>query len=229
MSELLQTVQQRSGHDPLVWYAGYGSNTDLSRFMCYIAGGTPLGTDRVYVGCKDPSPPLAYRAFEIPYQLYFAGESRVWTGGVAFIGHTADSNILPTIVSAYLIKLSQLEQLAAQESGRQEIYAIDLKQLQDRGLQILGGGSGRYDGILQCGTYENVPIICITSPKIWPGFNTPAPAYLQTMASGLQGPIHGLTTDQVVAYLLQKPGVAGNYTAPQLHQLINLSNQAARV
>ena len=59
MSEFLQTAQQQSGHDPLVWYAGYGSNTDLDRFMCYIAGGTPVGTDRIYVGCKDPSAPLA--------------------------------------------------------------------------------------------------------------------------------------------------------------------------
>jgi hypothetical protein len=219
MSEFSQSARQQSGHDPLVWYAGYGSNTDLGRFMCYIAGGTPVGTNRVYVGCKDPSPPLAHIALEIPYQLYFAGESRVWTGGVAFIGHTADSNILPTIASAYLIKLSQLEQLVAQENGREEIYHIDLQRLRDRGQLILGEGIGRYDGILQCGTYENIPIICISSPKIWPDFTKPAPAYLQTMASGLRGAIHGLTTDETVTYLLQKPGVAGNYSAQQLRQL----------
>jgi hypothetical protein len=221
MTEFLQTAQQQSGHDPLVWYAGYGSNTDLDRFMCYIAGGTPVGTDRIYVGCKDPSAPLAHMALEIPYQLYFAGESRVWTGGVAFIGHTADSNILPTIVSAYLIKLSQLEQLVAQENGREEIYHIDLQQLQDHSQLTLGEGIGRYDRILQCGTYENVPIISLTSPKIWSDFNRPAPAYLRIMATGLRGAIHGLTTDEVIAYLLQKPGVAGNYNAQQLHQLFS--------
>ena len=41
------------------------------------------------------------------------------------------------------------------------------------------------------------------------------------MVTGLRGAIHGLTTDEVIAYLLQKPGVAGNYNTQQLNQLFS--------
>jgi hypothetical protein len=218
MTEYFQTVQNQSGHDQLVWYAGYGSNTDLTRFMCYIAGGTPLGTNRVYLGCADNAPPIAHTALKLPFQLYFAGDSLVWTGGVAFIGHKIAESNSPTLASAYLIKLSQFEQLVAQENGRDEIFKVDLRKLQDRGHITLGEGSGRYDEIMFGGMYKNYPIVSITSPIVHLTYNRPAQAYLQTMATGLTGDLHGLTTAEIVDYLLQKPGISGSYTALQLHQ-----------
>lgn len=220
MMESTQSAQHRSGHDPLVWYAGYGSNTDLGRLMCYIAGGTPTGTDRMYLGCKDTSPPIAHRALEIPYQLYFAGESRVWTGGVAFIGHDANETTVATYASIYLIKLSQLEQLVAQENGRETAYPIDLQSLPKSGILRVGEGTGRYDGILYCGTQDDIPIVAITTPVPHTIFNKPSPAYLHIIASSLRGNVHRLTMDELVDYLLQKPGIAGNYSEAELRQVI---------
>ena len=57
-----------------IWYAAYGSNLSLSRFMEYIDS------------CQDTSEPEELRPYQIPYDLYFAYHSRHWNGsGVAFI------------------------------------------------------------------------------------------------------------------------------------------------
>ncbi|WP_353626259.1 hypothetical protein [Bacillus sp. JCM 19041] len=70
-----------------VWYASYGSNMNLERFLCYIRGGRPEGSEVEEVGCADPSYPLQERNHLLPFPLYFAKDSDRWQKkGVAFIG-----------------------------------------------------------------------------------------------------------------------------------------------
>ncbi|MGQ4514658.1 histone deacetylase [Streptomyces sp. DW26H14] len=55
-----------------------------ARFRCYLAGGRPEGAARTYPGCRDPRPPAASALLRLSGALYFAAESEVWTGGMAF-------------------------------------------------------------------------------------------------------------------------------------------------
>jgi hypothetical protein len=50
-------------------------------------------------------------------------------------------------------------------------------------------------------------------------FHKPSPAYLRMIRSGLQES-HGLTTDDVVEYLKDRPGVLGNWTSDQLAEML---------
>src|SRR5260370_3864600 len=86
----------------LVWYAGYGSNLNRARFMAYIEGGSPPGSDAVYDGCTDKSPPIGDISLVLSHSLYFAGCSRRW-GGTAAAFITLETCDAPALARAYLI------------------------------------------------------------------------------------------------------------------------------
>lgn len=71
----------------MIWYVCYGSNLCLDRFMCYLTGkgnkdlNVKENTDRMFF---DQSIPKGFKNVEIPYELYFAKESKNWGGSVAF-------------------------------------------------------------------------------------------------------------------------------------------------
>jgi len=197
----------------LVWYASYGSNMDEQRFFCYINGGIPEGGSRDYAGCDDRTPPRDNRALDLPQGLYFAGESKVWTGGLAFITHEPSS--LPAKARAYLITANQFEQIAAQESWRETVTRFDLAAVREAGRMTVGDGTGNYDELVYCGELEGCPIISFTSPRHREDINTPAPAYLRMITAGLRK-AHGMSVEDAAAYLIQTPGIAGRYTVQQL-------------
>ena len=63
--------QETNGY---VWYACYGSNLSMSRFMEYINS------------CTDQTPPVEDRPFIFDYPIYFAKSARDWDdGGKAFL------------------------------------------------------------------------------------------------------------------------------------------------
>jgi hypothetical protein len=68
-----------------IWYASYGSNMNLERFLCYIEGGSLKGMKKIYLGCKNKNKPIKNKFFEITFPLYFSKYSHNWNGGVAFI------------------------------------------------------------------------------------------------------------------------------------------------
>mmetsp|Transcript_6136 Transcript_6136/g.18684 ORF Transcript_6136/g.18684 Transcript_6136/m.18684 type:complete len:259 (+) Transcript_6136:37-813(+) len=75
-----------SDTDDLVWYASYGSNIRLERFLCYLQGGTPEGGFVHCPGARDRSAPreaLPIRFLRLP--MYFAQFGRRWKGAVAFV------------------------------------------------------------------------------------------------------------------------------------------------
>ena len=100
---------------PEVWYVSYGSNMSRERLAAYLEGGRPRGARASYVGARDPSPPAADIAVELPGRLYFAGESSIWGGGVAFYDHDESG---PTAARAYRITAAQFADVAAQEMHR---------------------------------------------------------------------------------------------------------------
>lgn len=202
---------------PLVWYASYGSNMDAKRFYCYITGGTPIGGTRNYIGCDDKNLPRADTAIELPYQLYFAGESKVWTGGLAFLGHESSDG--KTLGRAYLLTVKQFEQVAAQESWRDKALQLDIDTLRKLGRAIMGDGSGNYDEMIYCGEQEGHPVISFTSPKEKRPFTKPAEVYVKLLSSGLKS-AHNLTPLEVAIYLHDKPGIAGAYAFDELLDLV---------
>ena len=41
----------------LVWYASFGSNINVDRFLCYIRGGKPALSNDTERGCRDTRSP----------------------------------------------------------------------------------------------------------------------------------------------------------------------------
>lgn len=196
------TSARTTNEVPYIWYASYGSNMDYDRFLCYIVGGRPQGSSRSYDGCTDKSLPVAAKIVHLPGQLYFAGDSGVWTGGVAFLSHDAGAE--PTKGKAYLITKAQFDEIVAQEN-------LNLQT--------------EYDEIMYCGEEDGFPILSFTSSVEVRPFAKPAPAYLGTIAKGLMM-AHDLSHDEASDYLLSKPGITDNYLAHELRHAITNSSFA---
>jgi len=205
------------GKQPLVWYASYGSNMDARRFACYIQGGVPLGGTRDHIGCDDKSMPVAETGMEIPYSLYFAGESAVWTGGVAFVRGIAGEQ--KTKSKAYLITKAQFEQVVAQESRRDYIPPMDITLLRTQGQLIVEDGNSNYDQVLYCGEYQGYPVLTCTSPHLKQPYTKPAHTYIKMITAALWH-THDLTANEIFAYLCTKPGISGNYSEAELSEVI---------
>lgn len=198
----------------LVWYASYGSNMNENRFACYIAGGTPVGGARKYVGCDDKRLPAASRAVELPHELYFAGKSTVWyNGGVAFIGLNAGKGAAKA--KAYLITVHQLEQIDAQENWRNKKVSVNLPLLQDRGRVTVEDGRGYYDEIIYSGEMDGFPIVSFTATHEKRPYTKPDIGYLQDIVTGLVK-THYPNIREAVDYLITKPGVQGNYRPEEI-------------
>ncbi len=200
----------------LVWYACYGSNLEQERFMHYIDGGTPVGGTRDHPGTTDKTPPLATEAFDIPYSLYFAGESQNWGGGFALLSDELSDK--PSLGRAYLVTLDQFEEIVAQESLRDIPEKIDPDLLKNMGQLVLGDGQGRYDKLLYCGELLDIPVITFTCTSPREDINKPSEAYLSTIYRGLTD-LYQLTPSQAADYLADCPGIRGEYTHSQLATL----------
>ena len=107
----LKRISSWKGH---VWYVSYGSNMSPDRFMCYIRGGSYHGS-RYHPPCEDTTPPVAVRAIEIPYDMYFGNVSGSWqNGGVSFLDVTKRGKSLGV---AYLITKKQFEHVVFEENA----------------------------------------------------------------------------------------------------------------
>ena len=88
---------------PYVWYAAYGSNISRERFMRYIAR------------CTDQTEPVESEAFILPYDIFFATNSRMWDGmGVAFLD---DGKPGMSAGRIYRISRSQFTQIQRMEGS----------------------------------------------------------------------------------------------------------------
>ena len=174
----------------LVWYAAYGSNLSRARFLTYLTGGLAPRNSRPHHGARDRSPPLDDRRVELSFDVYFAGESKRWGGGVAFLDPVASTEPV-AIGRAWLITHEQFEDVIAQENGA-VTAPVDPTAI-TRGQSDLGLG-GFYDRLLVFDEWDGVPVVTFTTPVRREPPARPSAAYLATMADGL-AEFAGLETD----------------------------------
>lgn len=200
-----------------VWYASYGSNLSTERFLCYIRGGKPEGSDKEEVGCRDQSLPLKQRSHIMHYPLYFAKNSIRWQKqGVAFIGLTKDENH-KTYSRKYLITEDQFSDVVKQENNGidLEINLTEVKKSQYKTLR-----DSWYGTILYIGEEDGYPIFTFTADwDLDVPFNKPSEQYLSMIIEGLQRNVK-LSPSEIVDYLMLKPGVSGNYSKVEIERLI---------
>lgn len=198
----------------LVWYVSYGSNMYADRLMCYLAGGTPPGTQHTYPGCRDRRPPHRALGHLLAGGVYFATTSVVWGGGRAFYDAelTGPEFIGVVAVRAYLITPGQFADIVAQEMYRTPGTDIDLRAVLTTGRVELG--PGRYETLLHVGDIDGHPALTFTAP--WQAHDVPwmAPSapYLRMLAGGLRE-AHNWSTHQAASYLARLPGARGHWTA----------------
>jgi len=204
----------------VLWYASYGTNLDLARLTCYLAGGTPEGASLGCPGSRDPSPPRDDRALTLRGSVYFSWESPSWGGGVAFYDPE------PVLAEhdraagrAYLLTTEQFSDVVAQEMHRPPGVDLDLAELLETGTTAVG--PGRYETLLTVGVIDGVPVVTFTSPAsdVAPELNPPADAYLATMGRGLVAGL-GWDVSRAASYLAARPGVGDHRTENSVVALI---------
>lgn len=206
------------GHDGrLVWYVSYGSNMHLARLACYLSGGRPHGGARTHPGSRDPRPPVRSVAVELPGTVYFAHESAVWTGGMAFYDADAPGHAL---ARAHLVTIAQFSDIAAQEMHRPPGHDLDLGAVPAAGGRVRLG-PGRYETLICPGTLEGVPAFTFTPP--WgvgdTAWTKPTGHYLRHIAAGL-AEAGAWDRATIAAYLAERPGAAGAWTAAQIEAFV---------
>jgi tetratricopeptide (TPR) repeat protein len=198
----------------LVWYANYGSNLCSRRFMRYIEGGQADGASGPHPGCRDKTAPKDDQPIKIPYPLYFAKQSPRWDNkGVAFIGLKKEETAA-TLGRMYLITEQQFLDVVSQENEGVRV-SVDLQKAKQQGGMIFQEGG--YGNILYLGEQDGFPIYTFTSSGDI-GLEAPvapSPRYLQYIISGLKE-VYPLTNEDIVKYLLSKPGIKESYTRGEL-------------
>jgi hypothetical protein len=201
----------RLATDDTVWYVAYGSNMSAARFGCYISGGRPPGARRTYRGCRDQSPPRRDIGIHLAGGLTFAGESKVWGGGMAIYNPHVDGELA---ARAYLLTFGQLSDVVAQEARRPVGSDLALDTGVDRQWPV---PSLVYEALLNLDDRDGLPMFTITSlQNLEP--TTPSAPYLRTMLDGL-GEAFGWTAEQRADYLLRAPGVTPVWSASRIVEL----------
>ena len=139
---------KKYNYNDYVWYGCYGSNINYDRFMLYIKGDNS-GIYSSSEGCEDKSEPLESKKYIYNCPIYFAGESKRWTGGMAFLDYMNDGKSYGRI---YKIKMSQFKSVLKQEDNLPFIKFTSIKKLDE----ILNEPSDRYidvikKGLISCG------------------------------------------------------------------------------
>ncbi len=164
-----------------VWYVSYGSNMLKERFMCYIEGGSYEGS-RYHPPCEDTTPPVAVKAIDLPFDMYFANTSGSWHGsGVSFLDTTGKGNALGV---AYLITKEQFDHVVFEEnSGR--------AQNKDYGW---------YEDTIDLEPMDGFEVKTITNNELR-HYNEPFPEYWETLVKGIKENWPEKTDEEIEDYL----------------------------
>jgi hypothetical protein len=170
---------------------------------------------REYAGCRDTREPERIVSLQIPGGLVFAGESRVWGGGMAFYDTSA-----PGLVAGrgYLVTAEQLGDIAAQEMRRPPggDFARKLAGLLTEVESVHAMGSGRYETVARLGERDGVPMFTVTHGDVAElELAPPSAAYVRWIAAGLRE-AHGWNSARIADYLSAAPGVKGAWTVDDL-------------
>lgn len=205
----------------LVWYVTYGSNMLRRRLGYYLEGGTPEGGgNRTYLGCRDKTPPRADQPIALGGCVYFACESRAWTGGLAL--YDPDVRFLTAEMRAWLITREQFGDIATQEMYGEVHTDLDLAPVFRSPLHKHLYGQGRYETIYHLGNDEGYPLLTLTAH--WGALDiperAPAAAYLQMIGAGLLESRPDWDPRRVAAYLSDLHGVRGAWSEAQILDLL---------
>ena len=158
-----------------IWYACYGSNINYRRFMYYI-NGDEKGEFSTVNGCTDKSKPVEERSYIFNCPIYFAGESKRWGGGMAFLDYENSGKSYGKI---YMIKMNQFKSILEEE---QECKL--------------------YDAILLVDGIENLPVFTFTAKhKLQDILNQPSKRYVEVIKEGLLKLYDELDNEQIEKYL----------------------------
>ena len=193
-----------------IWYLSYGSNLSLDRFMCYVAGGVPVGSSRLYYGCRDKSKPLKSEGVVFKGSMFYAGESQQWGGGgFSFVDFNVDSLVLGRM---YLITCEQFEDLVAQECGGEAgDVSIDFDQLIRDGRIV---DDGLYGHMVHVCDYEGMPVVSFTTSftlgdivtgESYLKLNKPSEAYCNVVRNGVMEAF-GISVDDADEYVVNRIG-----------------------
>lgn len=170
--------------DTPVWYIAFGSNLYRPRLLAYLEGNRIPGApgQQRQTGARDHAAPTADEPHQLPFELYFANESKRWGGGgAAFVDPKTPSTT--TIGRRFRLTWGQLEDVWRQENGATEPETASAEQLRSAGQ--LTGYTGWYQTLLYCGEHaDGAPMATITSSHRHPG-NPPSRAYLAVIDKGL--------------------------------------------
>ncbi len=187
-----------------LWYAGYGSNLNRQRFICYIQGGTPVFGKKANKGCTNRIAPLEDRIIKIPHHLYFAWPSSLppsenWgAGGVAFLD-PKKSETDYSIARVWKITAEQYEAVREQE------------------------GRDFYDHEIQLGDRDGIPVRTMTHSSLMTDVLKPSTTYLKTIMLGLLE--CSLDIHSCAGYLKTKEGIAGQLSDAELLAYISNLNK----
>ncbi|MBU9713132.1 hypothetical protein [Evansella tamaricis] len=202
-----------------VWYASYGSNMNKQRFLCYIQGGTPKGSDKAETGCRDHSLPVDEKAYVMNYQMVFAKKSKRWQDqGVAFIGLKKDEDIR-TYSNMYLITEEQFIDVVSQENHGIEDLILNLGEVRQLGSKVFR--DSWYGNIVYLGEDAGYPIFTFTHPEEleYVEIRKPSPAYLKTIINGLKNDLD-LSDGEIFTYISKLPGIKQNMTIDEIETII---------
>lgn len=164
-----------------VWYVSYGSNMLYERFMCYIAGGS-YNSSRYHPPCEDTTSPVAVKAVDLPYSMYFGNVSGSWHGsGVSFLDVTGPGNALGV---AYLITEKQFEHVCRRENdGREPEH-----------------GYSWYEDVVDLGEMDGFKVMTVTNRDLR-DYNEPSSEYLETLTVGIGQNWPEMSEDEIRDYL----------------------------
>ena len=156
---------------------------------------------RVYPGARDKTAPRGLRGLWLSGQVYFALESKVWTGGMAFLDPASPGKAAGR---GYLITTEQFADVVAQEMHREPgTVSVDVEAL--LGVGSLALGDGRYETLVLAGYSDGAPVVTFTAPERFSPVAAPSAAYLRMLAAGLRE-AHGWDLRVSAEYLAQLPG-----------------------
>lgn len=186
----------------MVWYACYGSNMGVNRFLKYLQGGELVinGKVRKYEPCpSDMTAPRQTEPYIINRRLYFAKQSVTWNQqGVGFIS-TKSNPGSRTYSKLYLISEDQFTHLFAAENSVQSIF-IDYAGLKKAGS--LDFDSEYYNRIIQLEKdYKGYPVLTFTNKKILPA-NKAMREYVELIGKGIKN-IHDISNEQLAGYFVK--------------------------
>jgi hypothetical protein len=194
-------------NDHLVWYAVYGSNLLKKRFCCYIAGGKPDGSNTVYSGCRDKSPPREDRQIKLTHELYFAGHSTSWNASIAFVRQNASAT--HTHGRMYLLSYDQFNDVVRQENGRDVPGNTVVPPFENlaHADHFNVAGFRLYGRFIKVGAQDGHLILTLTATKDNFAVGAPSEAYVKTIAAGLKETYPFMRKSEILDYLGKTEGV----------------------